>query len=105
MKYILTECVNRDLNLPVIFDTLKEAQYEMAGRIADIFKINIENLLVTNPTAEELFEKLESMIQTESLGVFSNYTGGWISQAYGNTCDWHIFELDSDNACHYIVNI
>ena len=38
MRYILTECVNRDLNLPVIFDTLKEAQYEMAERIADNFK-------------------------------------------------------------------
>lgn len=105
MKYILTECVNRDLNLPVVFYTLKDAQYEMAGRIADNFKIHIENLLATNPTAKELFEKLEGMIQTEDVGIFSNYTGAWISQACGNTCDWHIFELDSSGACHYIVNI
>lgn len=105
MRYILTECVNRDLNLPVVFYTLKDAQYEMARRIADNFKINIEDFLATNPTAEKLFEKLESVIQTEKVGVFANYTGAWISQAHGNTCDWHIFELDSDNACHYIVNI
>lgn len=105
MKYILTECVNRDLNLPVIFNTLKDAQYEMAGRIADNFKIHIENLLAANPTAEELFAKLDSMIHTEDVGIFSNYTGAWISQSCGNTCDWHIFELNSDDACHYIVNI
>lgn len=105
MRYILTECVNRDLNLPVIFNTLKEAQYEMVERIADNFKIHIEDFLETNPSAELLFKKLENMIQTEDVGVFSNYTGAWISQACGNTCDWHIFELDSDNACHYIVNI
>lgn len=104
MKYILTETIERDCNLPVVFNTLEEAQKCMLERICDVYHIKWDD--IKDKSVEDIIWDItvDSDIN-EELGFTSGNCCAWISDYHGNNYDWQIFELDDNHECHYIVNI
>ena len=43
-NYILVECIEREINLPEFFETEEQAYNVMAQRMADILKIQVEDI-------------------------------------------------------------
>lgn len=104
MKYILTEVIERDFNLPEVFDTLEEAQKCMLERICDVYHIKWDD--IKNKSVEDIIWDITVDGDTdEGVGFTCNHCGAWISDYHHNNYDWQIFELDDNFECHYIVNI
>ena len=83
-NYILVECIEREINLPEFFETEEQAYNVMAQRMADILKIQVEDI--------ETYDDYDICISKSC---------AWISDYHHLNYDWKIFKVDDDN-CNYI---
>ena len=80
MKYMLVECIERDINTPEILDTWEEVFDLMCQRVADVLHITKEEV------KEEYFEDGDYEIGiTES--------NAWITDYHHNNYDWKIYDV------------
>ena len=87
-NYILVECIDREINLPEFFETEEQAYNAMAQRMADILKIQVEDI--------ETYDDYDICISKSC---------AWISDYHHLNYDWKIFRIEtSDNSpvCNYI---
>ena len=88
MNYVLIECIEREINLPEFFETEEQAYNAMAQRMADILKIQVEDI--------ETYDDYD-------IGISKSCA--WINEYHGRNYDWKIFKVESsDNnvTCNYI---
>ena len=85
-NYVLVECIEREINLPEFFETEEQAYNVMAQRMADILKIQVEDI----ETCDEY-----------DIGISKSCA--WISDYHHLNYDWKIFKVNDDEAtCDYI---
>ena len=87
-NYILVECIDREINLPEFFETEEQAYNAMAQRMADILKIQVEDI--------ETYDDYDICISKSC---------AWITDYHHLNYDWKIFKVESsDNnvICNYI---
>ena len=85
-NYVLVECIDREINLPEFFETEEQAYNVMAQRMADILKIQVEDI----ETCDEY-----------DIGISKSCA--WISDYHHLNYDWKIFKVNDDEAtCDYI---
>ena len=85
-NYILVECIDREINTPELFETEEQAYNVMAQRMADILKIQVEDI----ETCDEY-----------DIGISKSCA--WISDYHHLNYDWKIFKVNDDEAtCDYI---
>ena len=87
-NYILIECIDREINLPEFFETEEQAYNAMAQRMADILKIQVEDI--------ETYDDYDICISKSC---------AWITDYHHLNYDWKIFRVESsDNnvICNYI---
>ena len=87
-NYILIECIDREINLPEFFETEEQAYNVMAQRMADILKIQVEDI--------ETYDDYDICISKSC---------AWITDYHHLNYDWKIFRIEtSDNSpvCNYI---
>ena len=85
-NYILVECIEREINLPEFFETEEQAYDVMAQRMADILKIQVEDI--------ETYDDYD-------IGISKSCA--WITDYQHLNYDWKIFKVNDDEAtCDYI---
>ena len=87
-NYIRGECIEREINLPEFFETEEQAYNVMAQRMADILKIQVEDI--------ETYDDYD-------IGISKSCA--WITDYHHLNYDWKIFRIEtSDNSpvCNYI---
>ena len=87
-NYILVECIEREINLPEFFETEEQAYNIMAQRMADILKIQVEDI--------ETYDDYD-------IGISKSCA--WITDYHHLNYDWKIFRIEtSDNSpvCDYV---
>ena len=85
-NYILVECIDREINLPEFFETEEQAYNAMAQRMADILKIQVEDI--------ETYDDYDICISKSC---------AWITDYHHLNYDWKIFKVNDDEAtCDYI---
>ena len=85
-NYILVECIDREINLPEFFETEEQAYNAMAQRMADILKIQVEDI--------ETYDDSD-------IGISKSCA--WISDYHHLNYDWKIFKVnDDETTCDYI---
>ena len=85
-NYVLVECIEREINLPEFFETEEQAYDVMAQRMADILKIQVEDI--------ETYDDYD-------IGISKSCA--WISDYHHLNYDWKIFKVNDDEAtCDYI---
>ena len=87
-NYVLVECIEREINLPEFFETEEQAYNVMAQRMADILKIQVEDI--------ETYDDYDICISKSC---------AWITDYHHLNYDWKIFRIEtSDNSpvCNYI---
>ena len=84
-NYILIECIDREINLPEFFETEEQAYNAMAQRMADILKIQVEDI--------ETYDDYDICIS-------KSYA--WITDYHHLNYDWKIFRVDDKFICDYI---
>ena len=84
-NYILVECIEREINLPEFFETEEQAYNVMAQRMADILKIQVEDI--------ETYDDYDICISKSC---------AWITDYHHLNYDWKIFKVDDENTCDYI---
>ena len=87
-NYILVECIDREINLPEFFETEEQAYNAMAQRMADILKIQVEDI--------ETYDDYDICISKSC---------AWITDYHHLNSDWKILRIEtSDNniTCNYI---
>ena len=82
MKYILVECIEREINTPASFDTHEKASEEMRKRMAEVLHVEPEEL-----------EKIEEEGDYE-IGISCDDNAAWINDYHHNNYDWKIFEME-----------
>lgn len=80
MKYMLAECIEREINTPEILDTWEEAFDLMCQRVADVLHISKEE------AKERYFEGCD-----DEIGITES--NAWISDYYHNNYDWKIYDV------------
>ena len=84
-NYILVECIEREINLPEFFETEEQAYNAMAQRMADILKIQVEDI--------ETYDDYDICISKSC---------AWITDYHHLNYDWKIFRVDDKFICDYI---
>ena len=87
-NYILIECIDREINLPEFFETEEQAYNAMAQRMADILKIQVEDI--------ETYDDYDICISKSC---------AWITDYLHLNYDWKIFRIETSNnniTCNYI---
>ena len=84
-NYILVECIDREINLPEFFETEEQAYNAMAQRMADILKIQVEDI--------ETYDDYDICISKSC---------AWITDYHHLNYDWKIFRVDDKFICDYI---
>ena len=85
-NYVLVECIEREINLPEFFETEEQAYNVMVQRMADILKIQVEDI----ETCDEY-----------DIGISKSCA--WISDYHHLNYDWKIFKVnDDETTCDYI---
>ena len=85
-NYILVECIEREINLPEFFETEEQAYNVMAQRMADILKIQVEDI--------ETYDDYDICISKSC---------AWITDYHHLNYDWKIFKVnDDETTCDYI---
>ena len=85
-NYVLVECIEREINLPEFFETEEQAYNVMAQRMADILKIQVEDI--------ETYDDYD-------IGISKSCA--WISDYHHLNYDWKIFKVnDDETTCDYI---
>ena len=85
-NYVLVECIDREINLPEFFETEEQAYNAMAQRMADILKIQVEDI--------ETYDDYDICISKSC---------AWITDYHHLNYDWKIFKVDDDKIiCNYI---
>lgn len=87
-NYILIECIDREINLPEFFETEEQAYNAMAQRMADILKIQVEDI--------ETYDDYDICISKSC---------AWITDYHHLNYDWKIFRIETSNnniTCNYI---
>ena len=87
-NYILVECIDREINLPEFFETEEQAYNVMAQRVADVLKIQVEDI--------ETYEG-------DIVGISKSCA--WITDYNYLDYDWKIFKIESSDkniTCNYI---
>ena len=87
-NYILVECIDREINLPEFFETEEQAYNAMAQRMADILKIQVEDI--------ETYDDYDICISKSC---------AWITDYHHLNYDWKIFRIETSNnniTCNYI---
>ena len=84
-NYILVECIDREINLPEFFETEEQAYNVMAQRMADILKIQVEDI--------ETYDDYDICISKSC---------AWITDYHHLNYDWKIFRVDDKFICDYI---
>ena len=85
-NYILVECIDREINLPEFFETEEQAYNVMAQRMADILKIQVEDI--------ETYDDYDICISKSC---------AWITDYHHLNYDWKIFKVnDDETTCDYI---
>ena len=85
-NYVLVECIDREINLPEFFETEEQAYNVMAQRMADILKVQVEDI----ETCDDY-----------DIGISKSCV--WISDYHHLNYDWKIFKVnDDETTCDYI---
>ena len=84
-NYILVECIEREINLPEFFETEEQAYNAMAQRMADILKIQVEDI--------ETYDDYDICISKSC---------AWITDYHHLNYDWKIFRVNDKFICDYI---
>ena len=85
-NYVLVECIEREINLPEFFETEEQAYNVMAQRMADILKVQVEDI----ETCDDY-----------DIGISKSCA--WISDYHHLNYDWKIFKVnDDETTCDYI---
>ena len=84
-NYILVECIEREINLPEFFETEEQAYNAMAQRMADILKIQVEDI--------ETYDDYDICISKSC---------DWITDYHHINYDWKIFRVNDKFICDYI---
>ena len=84
-NYILVECIEREINTPEFFESEEQAYNVMAQRMADILKIQVEDI--------ETYDDCD-------IGISKSCA--WITDCHHLNYDWKIFKVDDENTCDYI---
>ena len=84
-NYVLVECIDREINLPEFFETEEQAYNAMAQRMADILKIQVEDI--------ETYDDYDICISKSC---------AWITDYHHLNYDWKIFRVDDKFICDYI---
>ena len=84
-NYILVECIDREINLPEFFESEEQAYNVMAQRMADILKIQVEDI--------ETYDDYDICISKSC---------AWISDYHHLNYDWKIFRVNDKFICDYI---
>lgn len=84
-NYILVECIDREINLPEFFETEEQAYNAMAQRMADILKIQVEDI--------ETYDDYDICISKSC---------AWITDYHHLNYDWKIFRVNDKFICDYI---
>ena len=84
-NYILIECIDREINLPEFFETEEQAYNAMAQRMADILKIQVEDI--------ETYDDYDICISKSC---------AWITDYHHLNYDWKIFRVNDKFICDYI---
>ena len=84
-NYILVECIDREINLPEFFETEEQAYNVMAQRMADILKIQVEDI--------ETYDDYDICISKSC---------AWITDYHHLNYDWKIFRVNDKFICDYI---
>lgn len=80
MKFVLIECIEREINTPDCFKSHEEAYKEMRKRMAEALSIEPEEL--------EEFEDWG-----DEVGISCDNNSAWITDYHHNNYDWKIFEV------------
>ena len=84
-NYVLVECIEREINLPEFFETEEQAYNAMAQRMADILKIQVEDI--------ETYDDYDICISKSC---------AWITDYHHLNYDWKIFRVNDKFICDYI---
>ena len=84
-NYILVECIEREINLPEFFETEEQAYNVMAQRMADILKIQVEDI--------ETYDDYDICISKSC---------AWITDYHHLNYDCKILRVDDKFICDYI---
>ena len=84
-NYVLVECIDREINLPEFFETEEQAYNAMAQRMADILKIQVEDI--------ETYDDYDICISKSC---------AWITDYHHLNYDWKIFRVNDKFICDYI---
>ena len=82
---VLVECIDREINLPEFFETEEQAYNVMAQRMADILKIQVEDI--------ETYDDYDICISKSC---------AWITDYHHLNYDWKIFRVNDKFICDYI---
>lgn len=95
-RYILLECIDREIHAPVFFDSFEVAYDEMVSRIADVLHVTTEELL------KELEKEAKDSLDCYDFNI--NHSNAWITDYHNLNYDWEIFDVfigDDDITCEW----
>lgn len=86
-KFVLIEAVERDISIPMRFETLEEAQREMAVRFAQAMDIEVD-------LQGDILDQAEAAVEDEDGYDVCISSMQAYCERFGQNFDWKIFPLD-----------